>query len=195
MSQILYLIRHTSVAVPQGVCYGQADVPCTEDFLLEATVILERLPSRLTYISSPLTRCFELASFLSASEVETDDRLKELSFGRWELQSWVNIPRTESDPWCEDFVNVAPPGGESARLLVARCADFLEYLWLRHDGPFGIVTHGGCIGAMLVYLLSMPVKDLFSVICGTGGVIKITRTGGEVSVERVLEGKSKTCIS
>ena len=27
---VVYLIRHTSVDVPQGVCYGQTDVPLNQ---------------------------------------------------------------------------------------------------------------------------------------------------------------------
>lgn len=189
MIQTLFLIRHTSVAIAQGICYGQADVRCSDGFYDEAAIVRDVLPYGLTYISSPLKRCLELAAFLSASAVETDDRLKELSFGRWELKAWVDIPRSETDPWCEDFVNLAPPGGESAQTLVARSAEFITSLEQRDDGPFGIVTHGGCIGAMLVHLLSLPVKEMFSVTCGIGGVIKITRRRGEVLVERVLEGR------
>ena len=29
---VVYLIRHTSVDVPQGVCYGQTDVPLNPTF-------------------------------------------------------------------------------------------------------------------------------------------------------------------
>lgn len=192
MSQIIYLIRHTSVAIAKGVCYGQADVLCDEGFYNDAEVIRACLPPGLTYLSSPLKRCMDLACFLAGSSVETDDRLKELSFGSWELQPWVDIPRAESDPWCKDFMNLAPPGGESARCLVARCARFLDSLGGRSDSSFGIVTHGGCIGAMLVHLLSLPINDIFSLTCGTGGVIKITREDGTVAVERVREGMARS---
>ena len=33
---VVYLIRHTSVDVPQGVCYGQTDVPLNPTFEEEA---------------------------------------------------------------------------------------------------------------------------------------------------------------
>ena len=33
---VVYLIRHTSVDVPQGVCYGQTDVPLKPTFEEEA---------------------------------------------------------------------------------------------------------------------------------------------------------------
>ena len=32
----IYLIRHTSVDVPKGLCYGQSDVPLRPTFEIEA---------------------------------------------------------------------------------------------------------------------------------------------------------------
>ncbi len=34
---VIYLMRHTAVDVPQGVCYGQTDVPLKPTFEMEAT--------------------------------------------------------------------------------------------------------------------------------------------------------------
>ena len=34
---VIYLMRHTAVDVPQGVCYGQTDVPLKPTFETEAT--------------------------------------------------------------------------------------------------------------------------------------------------------------
>ena len=39
----VYLIRHTSVAVPQGTCYGQSDVPVKDSFEEEATAVLRQI--------------------------------------------------------------------------------------------------------------------------------------------------------
>ena len=38
-------IRHTSVDVPPGVCYGQSDVPLRDSFSQEAAVTSENLKS------------------------------------------------------------------------------------------------------------------------------------------------------
>ena len=40
---VVYLIRHTSVDVPQGVCYGQTDVPLNPTFEEEAAQTSARL--------------------------------------------------------------------------------------------------------------------------------------------------------
>ena len=54
------LIRHTSVDVPPGMCYGQTDVPLKPTFEAEAAVTAENLKAYLPFdhvYTSPLTRC------------------------------------------------------------------------------------------------------------------------------------------
>lgn len=66
----LVLIRHTSVAVPRGICYGQTDVPLADSFPDEATMVKQRL-SRYHFdcvYSSPLSRCVKLARFCGYSK-------------------------------------------------------------------------------------------------------------------------------
>ena len=82
---IVYLIRHTSVAVPKGSAYGFTDVPLNPTFETEAAVTLNQL-SGLHFdevFCSPLTRCVKLASFCGYPQAIRDERLKELNFGDW----------------------------------------------------------------------------------------------------------------
>ena len=89
---VIYLMRHTAVDVPQGVCYGQTDVPLKPTFETEATQTaanLQGLSFDKVY-TSPLTRCVRLATFCGYPDAERDDRLKELNFGDWEMQYFNN---------------------------------------------------------------------------------------------------------
>ena len=55
----IVLIRHTSVDVPPGVCYGQTDVPLKPSFEQEAAVSKENLKVYLPFdpvYTRPLTR-------------------------------------------------------------------------------------------------------------------------------------------
>lgn len=55
----IYLIRHTSVDVPKGLCYGQSDVPLRPTFEAEAAVTKAKIESihfDMAY-TSPLSRC------------------------------------------------------------------------------------------------------------------------------------------
>jgi len=62
----LCLIRHTRVAAPAGLCYGQLDIPLADTFAEEARAVREALahqfPAGLPPIwSSPSLRCRSLA--------------------------------------------------------------------------------------------------------------------------------------
>ena len=114
----LHLIRHTSVDVPAGVCYGRTDVPLRPTFMDEAHAVRQRLglllqgqAPRAVY-SSPLSRSRRLACYCGY-EPELDERLLELNFGDWELQRFDDIRDPQLERWYADYLHVAPPGGES----------------------------------------------------------------------------------
>ena len=46
----IYLIRHTSVDVPKGLCYGQSDVPLRPTFEKEAAVTKAKIESILHWL-------------------------------------------------------------------------------------------------------------------------------------------------
>ena len=55
----VYLVRHTSVNVPRGTCYGNTDVPLNDSFENEAQLVYEQIKS-ISFdkaYTSPLTRC------------------------------------------------------------------------------------------------------------------------------------------
>lgn len=75
------LIRHTSVDVPPGVCYGQTDVPLKPTFEQEAAVTQENLKAFLPFdhvYTSPLTRCVRLATYCGYPDAERDKRIMEI---------------------------------------------------------------------------------------------------------------------
>ena len=95
----LTLVRHTSLQIPAGVCYGQTDVDVAVSFMQEAAVTKEKiqhLPLNAVF-TSPLQRCVKLAHALGLKEISHDERLKELHFGDWEMQAWDDIPRDYFD--------------------------------------------------------------------------------------------------
>ena len=73
-------IRHTSVDVPPGVCYGQTDVPLRNSFEQEAAVTSGNLKSYrpngrdFDYVyTSPLSRCVRLATCLLYTSDAADE--------------------------------------------------------------------------------------------------------------------------
>ena len=95
------LIRHTSVDVIPGTCYGQTDVPLTDTFPAEAAVVRNAIPDiRFDVVcSSPLTRCRRLAEFCGYPEPLMDDRIKELNFGDWEMMMYDEIDDPNIKNW------------------------------------------------------------------------------------------------
>ena len=170
----IYLIRHTTPAIEKGICYGQADIPLVATFQEEFDAIQKQLPQKIeTVYSRPLQRCVHLAKEINPV-IHTDDRLKELDFGDWELQAWDDIPRAESNDWMEDFVNVAPPNGESYVELQQRVLSFYQELVAKPHKSVVIVTHAGVIRALLSYLRNIQLKDSFSIQVTYGTVFKLS---------------------
>jgi alpha-ribazole phosphatase len=151
----IYLVRHTAPHVKRGVCYGDSNVPVhEEEFARVMPDITAALPGTALVISSPLSRCRRLADFLhhdSASrEVCIDERLRERSLGDWQGKSWADISREETDAWNDDYLNHAPPNGESIGSMRQRVVAAFESAWeLAAGRHLVLVTHAGPIACII----------------------------------------------
>jgi alpha-ribazole phosphatase len=163
----ILLIRHTRVAVPDGTCYGQTDVPLAPTFEAEAAALRARLPWTPDETwSSPATRCKQLAEYLNAPLTHTDPRLLELNFGAWENRAWNDFHCPQSEAWARDPWTQRPPGGETAGEQWRRVGDFREQL-LRHINTtpaarIAVVTHAGVIRAWRAHAQNTPFPQLFT---------------------------------
>ncbi len=178
----IYLIRHTSVLVEGGTCYGRSDVPLTDRFPREAERVKATLLNhtgkgqyeKLRFISSPLSRCVKLTEYLSSSPVKQDSRLLEYHFGQWEMQKWDAIPPRDFTEWMKDYLNIPCPGGESYHRFYRRCGDFLEELVSQSENQLAIVTHGGVIRAILAHVLKIPLQNVFSLRIDLGSLTQLS---------------------
>ncbi|EMO69470.1 alpha-ribazole phosphatase [Leptospira kirschneri str. 200803703] len=174
----LYLIRHTTPEIPQGICYGQTDVPLISDFHLEFRSVLQKINVVFDQIySSPSIRCRKLAEFLNdhyTIKLEYSNLLMELNFGSWEGKFWSEIPKNEYSYWAKDFVNFRVPDGESYQVLYERVSKFLDkILHSFSDEKIGIVTHAGVIRTVLCKLLNIPLERGFYFDLNYGSINKI----------------------
>ncbi len=149
----LYLVRHPKPLVAAGVCYGASDVMCSAEALESAAHhLLGSLPKGLKMISSPLSRCEQLALNLCRLEpsfaYKTDKKLVEMDFGAWEMQTWDSMAQTELQAWTDDFASYRCGGsGESTGQFVQRVAERLhESLQSGEDQVW--ITHAGVIRAV-----------------------------------------------
>lgn len=156
----IYLIRHTSVAVPKSICYGQTDVPLNTSFSDEARIVKERLENIQPTIvyTSPLTRCTWLANYCGFTNASLDDRLKELHFGDWEEQEWNKM---DMSIWKTDWINTPTPNGESFAQMYKRVSSFLNEVKEKADDTVFIFTHGGVINCAKVYFGQTSIEKSF----------------------------------
>lgn len=170
------LIRHTSVDVPKGVCYGSSDVPLQLTFVEEAAEVYSRLRGiRFDKVyTSPLTRCIRLASYCGFPDAERDNRLKELDFGEWEMQRFDEIRDPRLQEWYDDWLHVRATGGESFKDQYQRVAAFLDELKNRPYAHVGIFTHGGVLLQAQIYAGILRPEEAFE---------QLTPYGGSVTVE------------
>jgi alpha-ribazole phosphatase len=171
----LYLIRHPTPLLDRGICYGQSDVPVSPEILEQTASRLGRLlPAGDGVFSSPLSRCRLLAERLGRP-VRIDERLKERSFGLWELSSWDTIGGEALDAWAGDLVDFAPPGGESAREVDLRVESFLTEVTGLPAAVSIVVAHGGPLSLILARLLGLPVARSMDLVfeCGAATLINV----------------------
>ncbi|WP_455591095.1 alpha-ribazole phosphatase [Bacteroides sp.] len=172
----IYLIRHTSVDVPTGVCYGQTDVPLKASFEQEASAVADQLESIHfdRVFTSPLSRCVRLAAHCGWMEACRDPRLLELDFGAWEMKRWEEINDPHLQEWFDDYLHVPTTGGESFMQQYARVSDFLDEVKASQARRIAIFTHGGVITCTQVYAGLKTPEEAFSSIPAYGSITRIT---------------------
>ncbi|GGC61787.1 histidine phosphatase family protein [Chelatococcus reniformis] len=133
-------------------------------------------PAELAYVSSPLRRAratmegLRHAIGLAPAAYALDERLMELSFGRWEGLTWREIrtgqPRLHGERKARiwDFV---PPGGESYADLAARLTPFVRDL-VRDTV---IVSHGGVARALAAGLAGVATAEAVKLDIWQGRVL------------------------
>ena len=147
----IYLIRHGKTAANEQRLYcGSTDLPLSERGIQEL-MHLSCSIKNVRFLTSGLKRTDETLRILFGDvPYETDPRFREVDFGKFEMQSYVQL---KDDPdyqlWLtgDNEANV-PPGGESGVQMTRRVlAAFSE---IKEDTC--IITHGGVIAAIMAHL-------------------------------------------
>lgn len=180
----IHLIRHTAVDNPENLCYGFAEIPLRENYLEDFQNINLDNDFDLV-ISSPSKRCRLLADYFKFS-YKTDERLREMNFGKWELKKWTAIPEEEIAPWYKDFVNVKTAGGENLLEMQTRVLSFWnELVQKKGVNKVLIVTHAGVIRLILQAVLQFPLENMFNIQIDYGKKLIIEVNEGYFSVKKM----------
>lgn len=167
----IWFIRHGETDWNrEGRLQGQRDIPLNDLGRRQAGDAGRRLaaalpePGRLPWLVSPLARTVETAVLartaigIDPPGFVTDDRLMELTFGRWEGQTWHDLKKRERDlarARRADKWNFVPPGGESYALLAKRVGPWLE----ETPDESVVVAHGGVARVLLTMLGGVKTAD------------------------------------
>lgn len=168
----LALVRHGETAATEAaeVC-GRSDPPLSplgRDTVarLAASPLWQSLVPGIDELwCSPLQRTRQTVVALDPPErlavPRLDDRLVELDFGRWEGLAWHEVHRRWPEAlahWSDDWIARAPPDGECFHALVERVAGWFAS-WRRRERSAIVVTHGGCIRALVCVALDRPLDQ------------------------------------
>ena len=171
----IWLVRHTSVDVPAGTCYGRSDVPLRETFDAEAADVRRSLAG-IEFDEawcSPLSRCTRLAAACGYGDARRDARLLELDFGAWEMRPFDAIDDPQLQRWFDDWLHVRPTGGESFAEQIVRVGGFLEELRRRPLQRVLLFVHGGVQLCAGVHAGLFPAEEAFGHQLPYGSILKI----------------------
>ncbi|MGQ9926455.1 MAG: histidine phosphatase family protein [Chloroflexaceae bacterium] len=166
MQTTVYLIRHGETDWNlTGRWQGHADVPLNAVGWRQAQLLGQRLVREGVRFdalySSDLARAAQTAREVSTAlgvAVKLTRGLREIDLGSWSGHTTAELQALYPD----DFARVAAGediprgGGESIRAMRQRVVTTIERIIAEHSGAtLGVVTHGGCIRALLSHAVSL----------------------------------------
>jgi probable phosphoglycerate mutase len=172
MITTVYVIRHGETDWNlTGRWQGHADVPLNELGLRQARLLGQRLAHdgvRFDAIySSDLARAYQTAWELGAAvrvPVQLLPPLREIDLGAWSGLTYDEIERrfpTETE-LLRQGQDIPRGGGESMAALRKRVIEAVEAIVKLHAGQtLALVTHGGCVRALLMHAEGAAVEDSF----------------------------------
>lgn len=143
----LYFIRHTSVDVAPGVCYGITDVPLKSTFPEEAEAVKRRLEGIKfdKVFTSPLTRARRLAAWCGYPEAQIEQRVSEIDYGEWEMTRFADNKDPKLNEWYADWQRVNATGGESFQDQMNRVSAFIDDVKQLDCERVAVFCHGGVL--------------------------------------------------
>jgi ribonuclease H / adenosylcobalamin/alpha-ribazole phosphatase len=179
----LVLTRHGSTprSDPEQHLGQRLDLPLSDAGRAAATSLGTRLAGIRfdRIVTSPLRRSRETAALVAPGrEAETDPRLLEMDYGRWEGLTYAEIEATDGPArrrWEDDPAGLPCPGGESGQQVAARVGSFLDQLVAWSFGSANapgaapgagagvprvlVVAHSSTNRVLLCLAMGVPLRD------------------------------------
>ncbi|WP_342359711.1 histidine phosphatase family protein [Terrarubrum flagellatum] len=166
----LYFIRHGETDWnAEGRLQGQRDIPLNDLGRVQAGEAGAKLKATVPliedcdFVASPMLRTRETmelareAMGLNPVGYRLDERLKELTFGKWEGLTWKEVVRHDpagAKRRSRDKWGFVPPDGESYAMLLERVRPAIDEL----TRDTVMVSHGGVARALMTMLGGVPTE-------------------------------------
>jgi len=183
----LFLLRHGSTSAPPGCFVGRTDVPLSGQGLSRLANPAEQLKGVDIWYCSPMLRARQTLEHLQKQgcpvvEPVYDERLREIDFGRWELQTFANIAVQDQKhivAW-NQYLDFVFPEGEAVASFIARVESLLTFFREQEGKSLAVVTHGGVIRTMICLALGLSPRNylLFDVQLASLTVLELFSEGG-----------------
>nr|WP_306265400.1 histidine phosphatase family protein [Pararhizobium sp. IMCC3301] len=173
MKHVIYFVRHGETDWNRlGKLQGQQDIPLNalgrDQARRNGRTLKAHLPSLdLPFLASPMKRTSETMELvrgelgLPVSDYATDERLKEIRFGKFEGFTADEIEQQQPELAAKrhkDKFHFTPPDGESYAMLMQRVRAVVEEI----DSDMVIVSHGGVSRVFRGILQNLPEADIIS---------------------------------
>ena len=173
----LVLTRHglTARSSPEQHLGQRIDIGLTNEGRAQAEALGRRLAGIRfdRIVTSPLRRARQTAELIAGSAalaagVESEPRLEEMDYGRWEGLTYEQIREHDAalrDAWEADPATIACPDGESGDDVAERCRAFLGDLIESHGGDPGAdrlvlaVGHSTTNRILICVALDIPLAE------------------------------------
>jgi probable phosphoglycerate mutase len=169
----IYFVRHGQTDWNAARRFqGQTDTPLNDSGRAQARRNGEALAGLIAhelahhdFVASPLARTRETMEILRAAmglpvtDFRTDDRLKEMHYGRWEGRTWHDLvadPTTEFTAWRAEAWSRRTPEGESYADVSARVVAWLAEV----ERDTVCVAHGGIMRVLRGHLGRLPAHEI-----------------------------------
>jgi phosphoserine phosphatase len=176
---------------------GRAPLLLTKRGAAEAAALAQRIAAawRPAHIyTSPMGRCVATATAIARATgiaAKTCEDLNDIDYGAWQFKTFPEAKAQDPALFAAWFATpdlVRFPNGESLQDLVARAANALRMVLVRHpDETIVLVGHDSVNRALLLGLLDQPLSAYWRVAQDPCCINEIDVTRGNVCVRSVNE--------
>ena len=200
----LVLLYHGEPEGAAGRCIGHSDLVLGAAARQHAQVLASEwpYPPPDALIASSRRRAHAMLApfarrFGRLPQVEAD--LDEQDFGDWDGESWTRLYQREpqgAQRWLSDWINHAPPAGESFAEVSRRVLSWLDRVMAQFDEQSLLLvsTHSGPIRALICHALEVPLPHALLLKLSPGHICALRQRRGRFELSYGNASRFEACL-